>query len=202
MSRFRFDISGAVFVEEKDFFGALMADPSGAMTDRMREALKNTNAEDLFGDGYNGWNLGSDEALTITVTDTETGAALIYNSDETWRPYQHNQPADAGHVRVLSAQVNENGEQSVTRIVGELSIEDFRTALGEGFQLRLVTPVEAAAPDLLALAERIEAWEARLVLEGEWGDGLPRFTQSLYDEWMELQALRNAAIAKAKGESA
>lgn len=149
MSRFRFDISGAVFVEEKDFFGALMADPSGAMTDRMREALKNTNAEDLFGDGYNGWNLGSDEALTITVTDTETGAALIYNSDETWRPYQHNQPADAGHVRVLSAQVNENGEQSVTRIVGELSIEDFRTALGEGFQLRLVTPVEAAAPDLL-----------------------------------------------------
>lgn len=59
----------------------------------------------------------------------------------------------------------------------------------------------AAAPDLLALAERIDAWEGRLLMEGEWGAGLPRFTQSLYDEWMELQAQRNAAIAKARGES-
>ena len=61
----------------------------------------------------------------------------------------------------------------------------------------------AAAPELLALAKRYEAWEANLVLHGRWettGDGLPTLTEDLYDEMMELQALRNAAIAKATGQ--
>ena len=61
----------------------------------------------------------------------------------------------------------------------------------------------ATAPELLAVAQRYEAWEANLVLHGRWeatGDGLPTLTEDLYDEMMELQALRNAAIAKATGQ--
>ncbi len=63
----------------------------------------------------------------------------------------------------------------------------------------------AAAPDLLALAQRYEAWEANLVAHGRWeatGDGLPTLTDGLYDELMELQALRNAAIEAALGKPA
>jgi hypothetical protein len=56
----------------------------------------------------------------------------------------------------------------------------------------------AAAPDLLAVVEAYDAWEAKLLLDsGAWGNSLPRFTQELYDQWMELNAIRNAALAKA-----
>ena len=59
-----------------------------------------------------------------------------------------------------------------------------------------------AAPDLLAYAKAVEAWEAKLLMKDDsWRNGLPVFTQELYDKWMELQAVRNAAIKKAKGES-
>lgn len=56
----------------------------------------------------------------------------------------------------------------------------------------------AAAPELLEFAHRIEKWEAKLLrCNAAWENSLPRFTQEIYDEWMELQSLRNGLIAKA-----
>jgi hypothetical protein len=62
----------------------------------------------------------------------------------------------------------------------------------------------AAAPDLLALAKAYEQWEADLILCCEAWDGgtaeYPRLTEKLYDRMLEIQAARNAAIAKATGK--
>lgn len=59
----------------------------------------------------------------------------------------------------------------------------------------------AAAPDLLEVALAYERWEADLLLDSKaWESGLPVFTQELYDSWMKLQAMRNAAKYKALGE--
>ncbi|GAB3318086.1 hypothetical protein GCM10027299_09600 [Larkinella ripae] len=62
----------------------------------------------------------------------------------------------------------------------------------------------AAAPDLLAVLKRYELWEAHLIQEDSmWELGVtPRFTDELYEELMELQTLRNDAIAKALGKEA
>jgi hypothetical protein len=60
----------------------------------------------------------------------------------------------------------------------------------------------AASPDLADVARAYEAWEGDLILDGNvWNtsDGLPKLTQRHYDRLMELQAMRNAALAKAKG---
>lgn len=64
----------------------------------------------------------------------------------------------------------------------------------------------AAAPELLALAEAYSQWEADLILSDEaWADGmapLPTLTQQLYDRFIEIQTMRNAAVKKAKGGTA
>jgi len=61
----------------------------------------------------------------------------------------------------------------------------------------------AAAPDLLAFARAHEKWEAEFILDSEcWPlneSGMPIFSEAIYDKFMELQAMRNAAIAKATG---
>lgn len=59
----------------------------------------------------------------------------------------------------------------------------------------------AAAPDLLALALAYEAWEADVILHADWSASTPRLTQSQCDRLVEIQAMRNAAIAAAKGEA-
>lgn len=58
----------------------------------------------------------------------------------------------------------------------------------------------AAAPDLLALAHAYEAWEADLILNGDWSGSCVRMTQTQHDRMLELQAMRNAAVAKATGK--
>ena len=58
----------------------------------------------------------------------------------------------------------------------------------------------AAAPDLLEVAKAYEQWEASLIMEDEsWRNGLPTLTQAQYDRLMEIQTMRNKAIAKTKG---
>ncbi len=56
--------------------------------------------------------------------------------------------------------------------------------------------------ELRAVAKAYERWEADLLLCHEAWDGrdLPHFTQSLWDRLVEIQTMRNAAVAKAKGE--
>lgn len=60
----------------------------------------------------------------------------------------------------------------------------------------------AAAPDLYELAHSYEAWEADVVVNAVWDAALPRLTQEQWDRLLELQAARNAALSKARGESA
>lgn len=57
----------------------------------------------------------------------------------------------------------------------------------------------AAAPDLLAACRAWEAWEADIILNADWGNDTPRLTQEQWDRVIELQVMRNAAIAKAEG---
>lgn len=61
----------------------------------------------------------------------------------------------------------------------------------------------AAAPELKEVAEAYERWEADLILCGKaWNHGLatlPTITQPLWDRLIEIQAMRNAALQKAKG---
>ena len=63
--------------------------------------------------------------------------------------------------------------------------------------VRLMT----AAPELSNVAKAYEAWEAALVFDGNWNNGLPAFTQPLFDRFLEIQAMRNSALAKAEGRS-
>ena len=60
-----------------------------------------------------------------------------------------------------------------------------------------------SAPKPIDVLRAYEAWEADLLLSAEaWGGGfpggmrdLPTFTEPLWDRFMEIQAMRNAAIA-------
>jgi len=57
----------------------------------------------------------------------------------------------------------------------------------------------AAAPDLYAVCCAYEAWEADVIMDADWRDSTPRLTQAQCDRLIEIQAMRNAAIARAKG---
>lgn len=61
-----------------------------------------------------------------------------------------------------------------------------------------------AAPDLLKVAEAYEAWEADLIMSDEsWAPcgmaSTPKITEEQWERLIEIQAMRNAAIRKAKG---
>lgn len=58
----------------------------------------------------------------------------------------------------------------------------------------------SAAPDLEAVAAAYEQWEADLISADVWQNELPRFTQPLWERFLEIQAMRNAALKKARGE--
>ncbi|WP_395454737.1 hypothetical protein ACHMW5_13605 [Azospirillum melinis] len=70
-----------------------------------------------------------------------------------------------------------------------------------GFSLEANARLIAAAPDLAAAARAYEAWEADLILNGDWSNELPRMTQAQYDRLLEIQAMRNAALRKAGGNA-
>src|SRR4051812_31506169 len=62
----------------------------------------------------------------------------------------------------------------------------------------------AAGPDLLAVALAYERWEADLILCAEaWAPQgaaqYPTLTPELWDRLLEIQALRDAAVSRAKG---
>jgi hypothetical protein len=55
---------------------------------------------------------------------------------------------------------------------------------------------EARVGELVAVLKAYEAWEASLILAGDWSNELPRMTQAQFDELLETQTMRNAALAK------
>jgi len=58
----------------------------------------------------------------------------------------------------------------------------------------------AAAPEMYEILKLYEEWEAELLMDNSaWVNGLPRFTQSLYDKWMEIQGRRNEVLVKVEG---
>jgi hypothetical protein len=62
----------------------------------------------------------------------------------------------------------------------------------------------AAAPSLYEALEAYSRWEADLIMSNEaWSGGfaeLPTITQELWDRFIEIQGMRNAALALARGE--
>ena len=107
-----------------------------------------------------------------------------------------------------------NGGRPITTEDGRICTVDCQTPFkrGEGWQsecdvreanARLI----AAAPDLLDLAKAYEKWEADVILSNDaWEPNgtaeFPRLTGDLWYRLVEIQALRNAAIAKAEGGAA
>lgn len=62
--------------------------------------------------------------------------------------------------------------------------------------------VFASSVELRDALKAIEQWEADLLMDDSaWVNGLPVFTQELYDRWIEVQAMRNNALAKADGKA-
>ncbi len=59
--------------------------------------------------------------------------------------------------------------------------------------------LDEATKMLLDVAKGYEKWEADLVMNADWTDGIPVMTQTQFDQLIELQTKRNAAI-KAAGE--
>jgi hypothetical protein len=55
----------------------------------------------------------------------------------------------------------------------------------------------AAAPDLHATARAYEAWEADVILNADWSGETPRLNQHQWDWLINIQGMRNAALAKA-----
>ena len=59
----------------------------------------------------------------------------------------------------------------------------------------------AAAPELLAFAQAHEAWEAEFIMANDcWpmtAEMLPRFNEQIMEKFLQLQRLRNEAVAKA-----
>ena len=60
---------------------------------------------------------------------------------------------------------------------------------------------EALARELVEVLKKHEQWEADFILDDKaWAtvNGLPQFTQEVYDAWLEFQTVRNKVLAKAK----
>jgi hypothetical protein len=91
----------------------------------------------------------------------------------------------------------------VSRLVGPLII---RADCPAGFDRigKLDVALIAAAPSLYEALEAYSRWEADLIMSNEaWSGGfaeLPTITQELWDRFIEIQGMRNAALALARGE--
>lgn len=52
---------------------------------------------------------------------------------------------------------------------------------------------------LWELAKAYEAWEADLIVNGDWSGECVQMTQAQHDRMMELQAMRNEALLRVTG---
>lgn len=102
-----------------------------------------------------------------------------------WRVY----PILVSGGTIVYAEGGEHGRIKIAEVTEPANAEFVRRACN-------------AYDDLLAVALAYEAWEADLVLHANWeatADGLPTLTFAQYDRLMQIQAMRNAAVEKAKG---
>ena len=55
--------------------------------------------------------------------------------------------------------------------------------------------VNSAVEEQKVVLKKYEEWEAKLIMEDNcWENGLPELTQELFEEFLEIQELRNQAI--------
>jgi len=55
--------------------------------------------------------------------------------------------------------------------------------------------INSAVKEQKAVLKKYEEWEAKLIMEDNcWENGLPELTQELFEEFLEIQELRNQAI--------
>ena len=81
-------------------------------------------------------------------------------------------------------------------VFSEAEIRQAKEALANA---QLIT----ASPEMHEALKLYEELESELLMENSaWVNGLPKFTQSLYDKWVEIQGKRNEVLAKAEGNEA
>jgi len=93
----------------------------------------------------------------------------------------------------------------LAKVLGDLTAERNLARAYLALEARLAT-AEADCAVMRAFAKAHEKWEANLINSNEaWApDGMaefPRLTAPLYDEFMEVQRLRNAALARPTGQA-
>ena len=99
-------------------------------------------------------------------------------------------PSETYHVPVEEGKVEDCGDNEISD--ADMKRMDDRSE-----------SIMAAAPEMYEVLKLYEELEAELTMNNDaWVYGLPRFTQRLYDNWMEIQTKRNEALAKARGGGA
>jgi len=59
--------------------------------------------------------------------------------------------------------------------------------------------INSAVEEQKAVLKKYEEWEAKLIMEDNcWENGLPELTQELFEEFLDIQELRNQAIREQK----
>lgn len=88
-------------------------------------------------------------------------------------------------------------EESVARY-----LKDFPERTGKFVELTVRTSLTDAAPALLEALEAYDLWEANLICEdhANEADGKRVVSAAMWQELLDLQTKRNAAIAQARGE--
>ena len=109
----------------------------------------------------------------FTVVDTSWSTALIV------RP-------DGRAIAVLSIEGDETLNEET-----EQALHDRQLADAQRF---------AAVDELYAALKAQEAWEADVILNADWSSGRAHLTQAQHDALTNIQNMRNAALAKARGE--
>ena len=80
---------------------------------------------------------------------------------------------------------------------------DFIVQAREGWPhaIERAIKAEALARELVEVLKKHEQWEADFILDDKaWAtvNGLPQFTQEVYDAWLKFQTVRNKVLVKAK----
>ncbi len=112
-----------------------------------------------------------------------------------WYPYPTWDPP-----RILIVQMNGQPSDDFREVQKQVIYPPVAVVIGDNkTDANLIT----AAPDLKAVALAYEQWEADVILNSKcWRYETPHITQALWDRFIEIQTMRNDALAKTRGEGA
>jgi hypothetical protein len=85
-------------------------------------------------------------------------------------------------------------------IANEASLDAAKAAAQADYTARVLAMLDLDAVQAAFIAlKAYEAWEADMILNGDWANGTLRYRDKDHDTLIEVQALRNAALAKLTG---